>query len=358
MSAVLVIVVLALAVAALYPLVRESVRRRRQSAPAYVEALRLLTDGRDREAVPLLKEAVNAEPDNIDAWVRLGDAYIRLGEPARGIKVHENLGFRRNLRPEDERQVLAALARDYERTDRKLKAIATLEELARGRDRDAVERLVRLYLETGSAEKCRDLLRALEKGESDRGWLAGLLVEYARGIAGREPDEALAAFREALRLDPHTRSGRLYYGDLLFQRGELEAAARTWQELLDLEPRGGAAVRRRLERAYYELGRYDEVTRTYERLLRKAPDDAGLAVALALIHRKKGNYDDAARLLAGAVAGRPDTLGSVTLALLELDRGNDAAAGHILDELATRLQQEGAPVPGAEAPGASPADSR
>jgi predicted Zn-dependent protease len=81
-------------------------------------------------------------------------------------------------------------------------------------------------------------------------------------------------------------------------------------------------------------------------LLKKVPDDTGLAVALALIHRKKGNFDEAVRLLGQACATQPDALCSVTLAALELDRNRADAAGRILDELIDRLQRANTRCPG------------
>jgi len=336
-----IVIILALAVVALYPLVREFLQRRRTTVPAYVEGLRMVADGLDREAIPHLKDAVKSDPDNIDAWVRLGDAYIRIGEVDRGVKVHENLGLRRNLRPDDERRVLVALARDYERTDRKLKAIATLEELARGRNRDAAEQLLRLYLATGSHDKCRTLIDELKRGERDQHWLAGLVAEYAKGIVERDPEAARAAFQECLRLDPGTVKGRVYFGDFLIERGEPDEALQRWQEVLETAPRSNALVRSRLERALYELGRYDEVIYSYERLLRKVPDDIGLAVALALIHRKKGNYEEAVELLARTCNEKRNELCNATMAALELDRGRTEAAARVIDELVDQLQPGG-----------------
>ncbi|MFO7675344.1 MAG: tetratricopeptide repeat protein [bacterium] len=335
----LIIIILALAVVALYPLVREFIQRRRSTVPAYVGALRLILDGRDSDAIPLLKEAVNAEPANIDAWVRLGDAYIRAGELERGIKIHENLGLRRNLRPEDERRVLSALARDYEGTDRKLKAITVLEELARNHDHDAVERLLRLYQATGAFEKSQSLIQGLRHGVTDRRWLSRLVAEYARETIARDPEGARAAFEDSLRLDPQSVTGRLYLGDFLLQRGETKAALARWQEIIEIAPDRNAVVRGRLERAYYELGRYEDITSSYEKLLRRVPGDTALAVALALIYRKKENYDEAVGLLMRTCAGRTDPLCTATLVALELDRGRAGEAARLVDRLVEELNQ-------------------
>lgn len=338
----LVIIILALTIVALYPLIREFLRRRKTSVPAYVEALQLILDGRATEAIPRLKETVGSDPDNIDAWVRLGDIYMEQGETERALKIHENLNLRRNLKPGDERLVFRALARDYLKTGRKLKAIATLEELMhdRKRERSTATSLFRLYVKTESWDKCESLLHELGRNSRDRPWIAALMAEYGRAVATANPEAAAKQFTEALRFDPGSIAVRLYRGDYHRAQGDTEAAVRDWQELLELAPEQNRLVRGRLERAFYDLGRYDETTKLYEDILRKTPQDAGLAVALAMILRKKQSLGPAVSLLERACAGRKDLLCSVTLAALELEAGHHDKAGRVLESVIGQLQAE------------------
>ena len=338
----LVIIILALAVVALYPLVREFLRRRKTSVPAYVEALQLILDGRVAEAIPRLKETVGSDPDNIDAWVRLGDIYMEQGEVERALKIHENLNLRRNLKPGDERLVYRALARDYLKTGRKLKAIATLEELMhdRNRKRSTITSLFRLYVETESWEKCENLLHELGRNPRDRIWIATLMAEYGRAVATANPEAAREQFAEALRLDPKSIAVRLYRGDYSLAHGDTAAAVRDWQELIELVPEQNQLVRGRLERAFYDLGRYDETIRLYESILRKTPQDAGLAVALAMILRKKQSLGAAVSLLERTCIDRKDLLCFVTLAALELEAGHHDKANRVLESVIGRLRAE------------------
>ncbi|MEO0086334.1 MAG: tetratricopeptide repeat protein [candidate division WOR-3 bacterium] len=335
----LIIILLALLVVALYPVIRDMIRRRRASVPSYVEGLQLLLDNRPREAEQRLREAIEADTSNVDAYVRLGDLLIERGDIERGIRLHENLALRRNMTPQDERRVFRALVRDYLRTDRKARAIATLEELVRSdsADFDSHARLLELYVETGAWDKCPEMLKPLAKSDMSRAHAAALYAEFGRAYAQVNPKGAEQWLNEALKLDRNSLAARVYLGDALMARGEVEAAIKTWTELLDRAPEKNALVRARLERAYYESGRYDEIVQLYERLLRRVPDDAGLALSLALIYDKKEDPTGAARLLQRLSRG-PAAIPEIraALAALLLHAGDTSGARHVLDELLSR----------------------
>jgi lipopolysaccharide biosynthesis regulator YciM len=325
----LFIVILAILVVALYPIVRDYMRKRRTAAPSYVEGLQAIIDGRTAEAIARLKDTVHHDTDNIDAYIRLGDLLIQQGETDRGIRLHENLALRRSMDKRDERRVYHALVRDYTKVGRSAKAISLLEELGlqhKGATADS-QKLAELYIATGTWEKCEGLLGELAKSPASRLAAARLYTEYGRAVRKDRPEAAKSAFESALRLDPASIEARVLQGDYLLESGDTEAAIRTWNELLTVAPEQNALVRNRLERAYFDSGRFEDVTTLYERLLRKVPRDAGLAIALAAIYRKKEDVNAAVRLLERIVAGgSADTAIRSALAGLYLEQGEDMKA--------------------------------
>jgi lipopolysaccharide assembly protein B len=336
----LVVVVLAVLAVALYPVVRDFLRQRRQTVPDYVEGLRLMLDGRADEAIARLKETVNHDTDNVDAYIRLGDLFMQKGDIERALRIHENLALRHNLSQQDERKVYLTLVRDYARTDRRVKAIAILEELVHMDKSDAAsrERLLELYIETGSWEKAEELLKDLGRNPAQRAVAARLYTAFGRARTRLQPDEAKGWFEEAIKFDTKALEARVALGDLQLAQGDTEAAIRTWGEVTSIAPEQNRLVRDRLERAYFEAGRFEDVTRLYEQLLRKVPDDAGLAVALADIYRKKEDLPAALRLLERC-CGTPDgdTLARLALAALYIDKGDIGRARQTLAEVITRL---------------------
>ena len=347
----LILVILAVLVVALYPVVRDFFRKRRTAVPAYVEGLRAALDSRPADAIARLKEAVGTDSDNVDAYIRLGDLFMQQGEVDRAIKVHENLSLRRNLDKRDEKKVLQALVRDYAKTDRKVKAISLLEELVHldKNDADNAERLAELYIETGAWDKCEEQLKELARHQAQRQRAARLYTEYGHAYPKDNPGAALAAFETALKLDPNSIPARLYLGDHQLSQGDTNAAIKTWNELLDLAPDKNALVRDRLERAYFDAGRFEDITTIYEKLLRKVPDDSGLVVALAEIYQKKEDLSSAIRLLERYTGKQTaNVLPRVALATMYLDREETDRARAVLAEVLSALQPAtaGPGVPG------------
>ncbi|HTW90359.1 MAG TPA: tetratricopeptide repeat protein [bacterium] len=339
----LILVILAVLVVALFPIVRDFLRKRRSTVPAYVEGLQAALDGRTADAIARFKETVGANSENVDAYVRLGDLFMQQGETERAIKVHENLSLRRNLDKRDEKKVLQALVRDYMKADRKVKAISLLEELVHldKSDAQSAEKLAELYIETGAWDKCEEQLKELARNSANRQRAARLYVEYGRAYPKNNPGAALGAFETALKLDPSSIPARLYMGDHHFSQGDTKAAIDTWNAILEQSPDQNALVRDRLERAYFDAGKFEDITTLYERLLRKVPDDAGLMVALAEIYQKKEDLPSAIRLLE-RFAGRQkrDVFSRVALAAMYLDRGDTDRARTVLTEALSGLQPE------------------
>jgi lipopolysaccharide assembly protein B len=341
----LILVILAVLVVALYPVVRDFLRKRRTAVPAYVEGLQAALDGRTAEAIARLRDAVGADSDNVDAYIRLGDLFMQQGEVERAIKVHENLSLRRNLDKRDEKKVLQALVRDYAKTNRKVKAISLLEELIHldKADADNAEKLAELYIETGAWNKCEEQLKELARHQTQRQRAARLYTEYGRAYSKDNPAAALAAFETALKLDPGSIPARLYLGDHQLNQGDSNAAIGTWNDILDLDPEKSALVRDRLERAYFDAGKFEDITNLYEKLLRKVPDDSGLVVALAEIYQKKEDLSSAIRLLERFTGKqKTDILPRVALATMYLEREETSRARTILAEVLSALQAESA----------------
>ncbi len=339
----LIVVILAVLVVALYPVVRDFLRKRRSAAPAYVEGLQAALDGRSADAIARFREAVGIDTDNVDAYIRLGDLFMQQGETERAIKIHENLALRRNMDKRDEKKVLQALVRDYMKADRKVKAISVLEELVHldKTDAQSTEHLAELYIETGAWDKCEELLKELARNQAHRQRAARLYTEYGRAYPKNNPGAALAAFETALKFDPGSIPARLYMGDHQLSQGDTNAAISVWNDILELAPDKNALVRERLERAYFDAGKFEDITTLYEKLLRKVPDDAGLVVALAEIHQKKDDLPAAIRLLERFAGRQKDNVFSrVALAAMYLEKDEVAHARAAIGEVLAALQSE------------------
>jgi len=111
--------------------------------------------------------------------------------------------------------------------------------------------LAQVLLRTGRAE---DAAKELAEAEKKLG--PKFLLSYFRGLAlarGAKPAEALAAFQEAVRLDPKNAEARLNLGKTRLTLGHVNEAIPALQETLRLDP-ANIQAKRLLSQAYRRAG--------------------------------------------------------------------------------------------------------
>jgi tetratricopeptide (TPR) repeat protein len=91
---------------------------------------------------------------------------------------------------------------------------------------------------------------------------------YERGedLEAEEPDEAMAAYRRALEIDPRLADAHLNLGRLLHERGEAAAAEAHYRQALAARPEDTTAAFN-LGVALQDLGRLEEAAEAYESAL-------------------------------------------------------------------------------------------
>jgi lipopolysaccharide biosynthesis regulator YciM len=294
MSTVVSLLLLVLLAGIVYLLYREYRRSRSSRRPLYTEALMDLLDDRKDEALAKLRETVNADSENVDAYLRLAQLLMERGEIERASRIYQTLAVRRNLSARDEQKVLLALAREHLRAQRVNRAISLLEQVSEHDPRDITGRelLLFVYLQTERWDEVKALLKDLVKLQKDRHRAALYLTETGARLYAKEPETAAGYFAQALDLDGKSVPALIYAGDALYAQGKMPEAVAKWKQVLGAHPDLSFMVRERIEKAFYESGKYEEMVKIYEDLITKTPDDASLYVPLARIYAKKG---DAAR---------------------------------------------------------------
>lgn len=326
-------------------------QRRRSAAPrdAYTLALSALINGDRPEALRRLKEAVQEDSENIDAYIRLGDLLRESGEVQKALAIHRDLTVRSRLRESDRVRILEGLTRDYLAAGRHEEAGQSAERLLRidRRNRFAHRALQQV------AEALSDWPRALRvveerarlDGEGDR----ALLSRYrgfvgAQELAAGNAREARRHFEEALKLDPKCLLAYVYLGDLDQSEGHAERAIERWRTLATVSPEHASLVFERLERAHFELGKFEDVVTFYRELLARAPREASAPALLALaeIYRRKGDLASAESFIQEALEVEPDSPRAHRhLAKIALDRRDPRAALTHLERLFEKVPVRG-----------------
>lgn len=277
---------------------RTQKRRVSQAPQLYTEALRALVDGDDQLAFERLKAVVTEDSSNLDAYLKLGDLLRRRGRVDRAIRVHEELTVRLGLSKAEMIAVNKSLAQDYLAAENLDAAESSLKKIL-DVDRDhrwAADKLLRILEKKEQFDEafalCREELK--RSGQSDGRRLA--LYKTLSGVridADGQGHNARLLYKEALGHNAQCLPALLYIGDSYWKEGRQTDAVEWWNKFAEAEPRAAHMVFERLRKAYFEMGRYGEISQVYEKTLDADSANRWALLGLAEMALKKGELDNA-----------------------------------------------------------------
>jgi tetratricopeptide (TPR) repeat protein len=216
--------------------------------PGGRDAAALPPDG-DPEATAHIAQALAAterDPRNPDIWVHLGNLYFDSHNPAQAIPAYEKA---LELRPGDPNVMtdLGIMYRAVENFPRALELFSASMSLAPDHQQSHFNKGIVLLFDLGRPAEAvavwREFLsRHPDARQSDGTPLAETLPQLARegGLLLEERGNiraALAAYEQALLLDPLFLSALLHKAALLEKAGRAEEAAPVWARALEIDPR-------------------------------------------------------------------------------------------------------------------------
>ncbi len=225
--------------------------------------------------------------------------------------------------------VLRTRAVAYESAGQYEGAIRDLRELERRKaltDEDAVVLGDNLRL-AGHLREATEVLdrTARENPKFPQPWLSLAAVF----IQEKKTDEAAAAFRKVLAIDPDHAEALRGLGDLALIRGDLEAAAKDYGRVLELDP-GDVGALSKLGVVRVRTGRSDEAIALFRKAVDGDPKNAEALLYLAGALASSGRPAEAVPFFERALAAGPRTtmaLNGLGLTRLALgDRAGAAAA--------------------------------
>jgi tetratricopeptide (TPR) repeat protein len=236
-------------------------------------------------AVEAFESAVEIDPRFADAWRQLVVLYPQIGRAADARRAFEHVGRVEEL-PSEERLALARSLRKAGWFEEAIEALGSSDE-----PRTAEE-----WLELGliESEKGEDA-RAAEHLERAFGTpsIATAEAEYRYGLSlegiGR-PEEALAAYRRALELDPRHVSSHFRLGNLLLRSGRQEEGRALLQEYETLRQWGRRVNLLKFMVTSGKLSGDEEREKTH---------------ALVMLLLQGGELDEAGRLIDAALLKSP-----------------------------------------------------
>jgi serine/threonine-protein kinase len=264
------------------------------------------------DAIPCLERAVALDPEMVEGWSLLGDAYrlvwiYGMAPASATIPLARRALDRALALDPDDVQALSTLANIASSYDCDVEKAVALADRALARDpshvQAMVERSIVLALRTSTSEqRVAELLRHLELArrlDPLNAWAAAL---HSMSLAslGR-PDDALAVAREAVELDHNAFTGRWMLVWVLAMLGRDEEALAAAEETL---PMSGRSPRVLAEMAaiHARRGEREPAKRILDELQQRATTGFVELSVLGAVHAALGEMDEARALVARGIA--------------------------------------------------------
>ena len=291
-------------------------RRRLRETPHYMLGLNFLVDNQIDQAIDELTQATSTDTDALEIQMILGNLYRQKGQVGRAINVHQALLQRTDLRTLEHAYVLLCLGLDFRHggfVDRALEAFQEVVRLDR-LNRYAFVNLQKLYEDQqqwGEAARVREQIAGIDarRREEDE-QILGFLRNEMGTVQANAGDVAAAArtYQDVIDLDPAIVPAHLNLGDVRERQGNLTAAVEAWEKLVQEVPDRAYLAFERLERAYRSIGAPRRFVELCQQLIASDAQDWRARLALSRHFSAGGQHRQAFDQLLDALPHNPHGL--------------------------------------------------
>ena len=284
----------------------------------YTEALNMLVRGDSQNAIRLLRDVVKQDTNHLDAYLQLGDILRDEGNSQNAIKIHQSLTVRPGLDDKLQIQIHQSLAKDYLSLNEISLAKKEAEMILNIDKKEfwATEFLLDLAEKSHDWAQAAHLIKTLDSNNSDITRLARFKVY--EGMGKFENDDRKGAeqcFNKAIEIAPNFGLPHLYLGNLFSENRNLVKALEHWEQYALLDLKNGSSIYSKIESALFDLGRFSEVEKFYQRALKNNPKNLDALAKIANVLEEKGERQKALDLVEDALSQYED---SIKLRLMKL----------------------------------------
>ena len=284
----------------------------------YTEALNMLVRGDSQNAIRLLRDVVKQDTNHLDAYLQLGDILRDEGNSQNAIKIHQSLTVRPGLDDKLQIQIHQSLAKDYLSLNEISLAKKEAEMILNIDKKEfwATEFLLDLAEKSHDWTQAAHLIKTLDSNNSDITRLARFKVY--EGMGKFENDDRKGAeqcFNKAIEIAPNFGLPHLYLGNLFSENRNLVKALEHWEQYALLDLKNGSSIYSKIESALFDLGRFSEVEKFYQRALKNNPSNLDALAKIANVLEEKGERQKALDLVEDALSQHQD---SIKLRLMKL----------------------------------------
>ena len=276
--------------------------------------------GDTRTALSHLRNVVKQDTNHINAYLQMGDILREEDNAQAAIKIHQSLTVRPNLSNEVKRDIHKSLALDFEQLGNITKAMGEAEIVLKLDRKNlwANEFLLKIFEQGREWDKAMQTTKAIQKLKQSRdpSQIARFLVYQGMDkLEKGQLKEAESQFQKAVKTSPEFGLPYLRLGDLFAENRDLVKAIENWEKFALLNPEEGRLVYSKIESALFDLGRFSEVEKFYERILEKDSSNLNALTKLANVLEEKGEHNNALNLVEDALSKNE---GSIHARLMKL----------------------------------------
>ena len=263
--------------------------------------------GDARTALSHLRNVVKQDTNHINAYLQMGDILREEDNAQAAIKIHQSLTVRPNLSNEVKRDIHKSLALDFEQLGNITKAMGEAEIVLKLDRKNlwANELLLKIFEQRREWDKAMQTTKAIQKLKQSRdpNQIARFLVYQGMDkLEKGQLKEAESQFQKAVKTSPEFGLPYLRLGDLFAENRDLVKAIENWEKFALLNPEEGRLVYSKIESALFDLGRFSEVEKFYERILEKDSSNLNALTKLANVLEEKGEHNNALNLVEDALS--------------------------------------------------------
>ena len=273
----------------------------------YTDALNAMVRGDKKTALKHLRDVVRQDTNHVDAYLQMGDILREEGNALAAIKIHQSLTVRPNLKNELKLHIHRSLALDYNQISQLAKARREVELLLKLDKKNlwANEFLLALFEKQRDWDKATQISKIIQKVKQvqDPNQIARFLV--LKGMDKHEKgkvEEAIKTFDLAVKTAPNYEKTYLCLGNIYLEKRDLVKAIDNWEKYALLNPENGKMTYSKIESALFDLGRFSEVEKFYERIVDKDPTNLSALTKLANVLEEKGEHNSALLLVEDALS--------------------------------------------------------
>ena len=267
----------------------------------FTDALNAMVSGNNAKATNLLRNVVKQDSNHVRAYLQLGNI-LRKDNPNQALKIHQSLTVRPNLNLELQSDIHRALAKDYMEIGDILKSQLEAKKVLKIEKRNlwAIRFLIQSAEKNQSWDEAASWTKQLTKVTGRKNEVDEAKFDVYRGLDclnNGNVNMAESLFKKAINMSPEYNLSYKYLGDLYDKTRDLVKALENWQIYATKDENSGIDVYHKIESALFDLGRYSEVEKFYQKLISLDKFNLEAIIKLANVLEEKGEISTALALV-------------------------------------------------------------